>query len=60
MDFLGDFEEILNDISKLTKKYQNEEKLNCVHGPVMRKVLDDGLSCETMKVMITNDLISNK
>ena len=55
-----EFEGALRETSRLTTMCQNEDKLNSAHGPVMRKVLDDGLSCETMKVMITNDLISNK
>ena len=56
----GKFEAILNDTSKLTTICQNEEKLNGACGLVMRKVLHDGFSCRTMKVMSTNELSSNK
>ena len=49
----GEFESIINDTSKLIRIYQNEEKLNGACGPVMRKVLYDGLSCGTIKVVNT-------
>ena len=52
----GEFEAIiLSDTSKLTTIFQNEDKLNGAHGPILRKVLHDGFSCGTVKVVRTKD-----
>ena len=45
---VGGFEVILRDVSRLTTAFQNEEKLNGAHGPVMCKSLHDSLSRGTM------------
>ena len=41
---VGECEAILRDASQLTLVFPNEEKLNGVHGPVMRKFLHDRFS----------------
>ena len=56
----GEFEAILNCTSKLTIIFQNEEKLNGEWGPVIRKLLHDGLSFETMKLENADDWSSKK
>ena len=56
----GEFEDALNDTYKLTIFFQNKEKLNGEHGPLMRKLIYDGLSCGTMKVVNTDDWSSKK
>ena len=48
-----EFKGILRETSRLTKKFQNEEKLNGAHVLVMRKSLHDSLSRVTMELINT-------
>ena len=45
------FEVTLRETSRFTTICQNEDKLNGAHGPVMRKVMHDCLSRDTMTLM---------
>ena len=55
-----EFEATLMENSHLTTIYQNEDNLNDVHGPVMRKELQDGLTRETMALTDVGDWSAHK
>ena len=55
-----EFEGMLRETSLLTTNFQNEEKLNAAHGPVMRKALHDSLSKDTMDLVDAEDWSVNK
>ena len=57
---MGEFEAIFCYASLLTDVCQNEEKLNGIHGPVMKKSLYDNLSRTIMRAINTIQWNSNK
>ena len=51
---------MLRETTRLTTVYLNEDKLNSVHGPTMRKNLHDSLSSDSIGLMHADQWSSNK
>ena len=51
---------MLRETSRLTKILQNEDKLNGVHGPVIRKALHDSLSRDAMTLIAVEEWSAHK
>jgi len=51
----GEIDAVTHNTSKLTKNYQNEEKLNDICRPVVRKRIYEGLSCGSMNFIDADD-----
>ena len=52
--YSAEIEAFMHNASRLKTIFQNETKLNYACGPVMRKMLHDGLSCGPMNVIDTD------